>query len=128
MHEGKVLLLRESHRYEDGTNKGKFDVIGGRVTPGERYDSCLKREIHEETHLDVTIGSPFAVNEWRPVVKGEQWQVVGIFFECIAENDIVLLSTDHDEYVWIDPKAHAAYELIPGLEKLFEKYLEFKGL
>ena len=80
IHDGKVLLLKESSAYTDGSNVGKFDVVGGRVQPGQRFDESLIREIKEETGLHVTIGRPFFVNEWRPIVRGEQWQIVGTFF------------------------------------------------
>ncbi len=69
---GKILILRESGKYEDGTNVGRYDIPGGRVQPGESFDQGLIREIKEETGLDVEIGRPFAVVEWRPVVRDEQ--------------------------------------------------------
>lgn len=119
----KVLLLREKPTYVDGTNIGKFDVVGGRVKPGERFDEGLLREIKEETGLDVTINRPFFANEWRPVVRGEQWQIVGTFFACEAATDVVTLSEDHGEYVWIDPKEYATYPIIENLVPAFESYL-----
>ncbi|MCF7831733.1 MAG: NUDIX domain-containing protein [Candidatus Pacebacteria bacterium] len=123
IYDGKVLLLKESTEYTDGTNAGKFDVVGGRVNPGQRFDESLIREIQEETGLNVKIGRPFFVNEWRPVVRGEQWQIVGTFFECFAESDNVVLSKDHKEYIWIDPKEYKKYNLIDNLIPAFESYL-----
>lgn len=76
LYDGKVLLLKESSKYQDGTNAERFDIVGGRVEPGQRFDESLLREIKEETGLDVEIGRPFFVNEWRPIVRGEQWQIV----------------------------------------------------
>jgi 8-oxo-dGTP diphosphatase len=120
---GKILLLRESNQYSEGTNAGFFDVVGGRIAPGERYDQSLLREIKEETGLKVEIGKPFFVSEWRPAVNGEQWQVVGIFFECFAKSEQVLLGDDHNEYKWIDPKNFKEEGLIPNLHGAFETYL-----
>ena len=48
VYDQKVLLLKESAKYEDGMNAGKFDVVGGRVKPGQRFDKSLIREIQEE--------------------------------------------------------------------------------
>lgn len=123
VHNGKVLLLRESTKYTDGSNAGRYDVVGGRIKPGQRFDESLLREIKEETGLDVKIGRPFYVNEWRPVVKGQQWQIVGTFFECFADSDKVTLSEDHDEYAWIGPKDFRKFNLIPNLVPAFESYL-----
>lgn len=123
VHNGKVLLLRESAKYDDGANEGRFDVVGGRVEPGQRFDESLLREIKEETGLDVTIGRPFFVNEWRPVVRGEHWQIVGTFFECHSDSDQTTLSKDHSEFVWIDPKEYKNYQLIENLIPAFESFL-----
>ncbi len=120
---GDILLLRESNKYEDGTNSGKYDIVGGRIEPGERFDDSLMREIKEETGLDVKILKPFYVNEWRPEVRGEKWQVVATFFECVAENENVILSEDHDSYIWINPSEYMNYNIIDNLKEAFEAYL-----
>ena len=123
VYSGNVLLLKESTKYIDGANAGRFDVVGGRVKPGQRFDESLMREIQEETGLSVKIGRPFFVNEWRPVVRWEQWQIVGTFFECVASSDKVVLSDDHSEYVWIDPKEYQKYNIIDNLIPAFASYL-----
>ena len=123
VYNGKVLILREVNTYQDGTNIGRFDVPGGRLQPGQRFDESLLREITEETGLTVKIGKPFFVNEWRPVVRGEQWQIVGIFLECETDSDQVVLSEDHDAFEWIEPKEYRNYNLIPNLLSAFETYL-----
>ena len=119
---GKILILRESGKYEDGTNKGYYDIPGGRVKPGQRFDESLRREIKEETGLNIAIGEPFFVSEWRPEKNGEQWQIVGIFFECQADIDRVILSNDHDKYEWIDPKEYIKFKLIDNLKPAFKSY------
>jgi len=123
---GKILILRESAKYEDGSNVARFDVPGGRLQPGQRFDESLLREITEETGLTVKIGKPFFVNEWRPVVRGERWQIVGTFFECEANSGVVSLSEDHDAYEWIEPREYEQYNLIPNLLPAFEAYLDQK--
>jgi 8-oxo-dGTP pyrophosphatase MutT (NUDIX family) len=35
VNEGKILLLRESKEYIDGTKEGKRDVPGGKIEPEE---------------------------------------------------------------------------------------------
>lgn len=94
------------------------------MKPGQRFDESLLREIKEETGLDVKIGRPFFVNEWRPIVRGEQWQIVGIFFECFATSSEVMLSEDHDVYKWIDPKEYKNFDLVDSLIPAFEDYLD----
>ena len=123
-HKRKILVLRESKKYDEGTNAGKYDVPGGRLKPGERHDDALIREIQEETGLAVYLGKPIAVVEWHPIVNGEQWQVVGIFFTATAGSDGVTLSKDHDDYKWIDPDLYETEDLIENLHSVFAVYLE----
>lgn len=122
-YQGKVLILQESNKYTEGTNVGKFDVVGGRLKIGEHWQESLQREAKEETGLDIEIGQPFFVNEWYPVVGGEQWQIVGIFFRCSAATDKVVLSLDHSDHKWIDPKKHGDYSTIKNLSPAFEAYV-----
>ncbi len=124
-HRGKILILKESSRYADGSNIGKFDVAGGRIKPGENWRDVLLREVKEETGLDVEIGRPFAVDEWRPIVRSEKWQVVAVFFECFSKTGKVILSQDHDKYLWIKPADYKKYPIIKMYDRTFGEYLEF---
>jgi 8-oxo-dGTP diphosphatase len=126
VHDGKVLILRESSKYTDATNVAHYDVVGGRIVPGQHYAEALKREILEETGLTVEIGRPFAVNEWRPTVKGVPWQIIGTFFECSSTSDAVKLSEDHDDYQWIVPTKYKEYSVIENLYPVFKAYLALK--
>ena len=121
---GKILVLRESTGYKDGSNEGKFDVVGGRIKIGENFYDSLIREIKEETNLKVKIGKPFFVHEWRPVVRDERWQVIAVFVECFADSDKVTLSQDHDKYLWITPENYKEYTLIENLYLTFEAYIK----
>lgn len=48
IHDGRVLLLRNG--------RGEWDLPGGRPDPGEDFPAALKREVREETGLDVDVG------------------------------------------------------------------------
>ncbi len=123
IYQGKVLLLRESSKYTDGVHAGSYDLPGGRVTPWEHFDESLLREVREEAGISVEIGRSFFVNESWPVVRGEQWQIIRMFFECFADSDEVVLSGDHSESIWIDPADFRQYPIIPNLIPAFESYL-----
>lgn len=126
IHQGKVLLLQEATTYNDGTQIGKYGEVGGRLLPGEHWKESLLREIKEESGLDVIIGFPFCVSEWRPIVRGEQWQIVATFFECFSESDQITLSEEHQNYAWINPEEYKNYPLMEDLYPVFEQYLTFK--
>ena len=122
--QGRVLILREANTNPVGTNANRYDVTGGRVEPGERFDDALRREIYEETGLTATIGQPFYVGEWRLVVKGEQWQIIATYFQCQAKDNRVRLSRDHDDFQWINPQDYRQYPLINDIKPVFARYLQ----
>lgn len=123
VNEGRVLMVRESSKYDDANNVGKFDVVGGRVEPGQHFAESLQREVKEEVGIEVEIGKPFFVNEWRPEVRGEKWQIVGIFFICKPKTLDIKLSDDHDDYMWVDPTDYKNQPIIDNLRPVFEAYL-----
>lgn len=122
---GKILLIRESGNYKDGTNAGKYDLIGGRLIPGQRFDESLKREVREETGLEITMEKPFHVSEWWPQVNGEQLQIVGIFFKCTSDSDRVVLSEDHDSYLWIEPRQYKEFSMTNGARSALDAYFSY---
>ena len=48
----KYLMLLRNKRLKD-LNKNKYVGVGGHVEKGEPFDDAMKREIKEETNLDV---------------------------------------------------------------------------
>lgn len=101
--DGKVLLLREAATYGDGTNKGRYHMPGGRIEPGENFEAALRREVREETGLEIDIHEPIYIGEWRPVIRGVPHQIVAMFMVCTSRVGEVVLSTEHDEYRWVTP-------------------------
>ncbi|HLC99972.1 MAG TPA: NUDIX hydrolase [Patescibacteria group bacterium] len=120
VHDDKVLIIRESPKYDEGANTRRYDFPGGRVEPGETFHTALTRETKEECGLDVEIGRPIFVGEWSPMVKGARLQIIGIFMECRPKNLDVVLSQDHDEYKWISPNDRDRYDLIPPIKEVLE--------
>jgi predicted house-cleaning noncanonical NTP pyrophosphatase (MazG superfamily)/8-oxo-dGTP pyrophosphatase MutT (NUDIX family) len=122
--DGEILVVRESAEYEEGTNAGKWQIPGGRLDPGEKYEEALKREVREETGLEVELGDPITLGEWRPEIKEDKFQIVAVFFRCETEDREVELSHEHTAYRWICPENHTEYDFIGNLPEKFQKYME----
>jgi len=110
--EGEVLILREAHTYEEGTNIGRYGLPGGRIEPSEKFFDALKREIMEETGLEVKPLRPIYVGEWFPTIKGVSNHIVAIFYACQALTTDVKLSEEHDDHRWIVPESYASYDMM----------------
>lgn len=123
VYQGKILIVREASTYATGTQIGKYDVVGGRLQPGEHFDDGLKREALEEVGLTIEVGKPFFVNESWPMIKGEQHQIVRVFFRCEAKTTTVKLSQDHDDFQWIEPHYYFQYPVIDNLIPAFQTFI-----
>ena len=122
--DGKILILREAATYGEGTQRGRYHMPGGRVEIGEHFEDALRREVREETGLEITIDTPLYVGEWRPVIKGQPNQIIGIFFVCQPTTADITLSTEHDSYEWIGPASQADFDIMDPEDLVIEQYLQ----
>lgn len=110
--DGKLLIVREAPAtYDESTTGGSYTFPGGRIEPEEGYLDGLKREIREETGLEVGVGEPVFVEEWFPSIKGEPHHIVAIYFHCRPLGNKVRLSHEHDDYKWVDGQGLGAVKL-----------------
>jgi NAD+ diphosphatase len=99
-YEDKIVLVRRSR--EPG--KGKLDLPGGFLDPGETAEEGVKREISEELHIDIGtaeyLGSCPNVYEYKGVV----YNTCDLFFYSrIDKLPTSFDKTEVQEVVLIDP-------------------------
>ena len=119
----KFLIIREAGDYAGGTNHGKYDFPGGKIKPGENIREAILRETREEVGLDVKIGKPFFVTEWGHVIKGEQIQIIGIFYLCEPLKSEIVLGADFDDYKWVSLDEYSKLPLINATKEAFKALL-----
>lgn len=105
LHNEKVLLIRESTEYTDGTETGKWDVPGGRIQPEEKLHEGLRREVLEEVGLSISPKRLLDAHEGFPSIRGTVCHVVRMYYFCETDSDTVILSQDHDAYDWVSLEA-----------------------
>jgi 8-oxo-dGTP diphosphatase len=122
--QGRILILREASTdtYEESTNSRRYHMPGGRLNPGEAFLDGLRREVAEETGLEVEVGKPLYVGEWHPLIKGVPHQIVAVFFVCKSLTNDVRLSEEHDAYEWILPEEVTKYDMAPPEDIVIETY------
>lgn len=121
---GQILVVREGTGDDENTNVGKWDVPGGRMEPGESPIDALRREVKEEVGIEVAGTRPFHVRDWRPVIKGEPSQIVGIYHVASVGDVEPRLSKEHDEFKWLSPTEANPDELIGGLFETIQVWLK----
>ena len=115
---GQILLLQRSLKSE--FDPGLWELPGGKIDYGENLVEALKREVKEEVGLVIRVGRPFKT--WH-FYKDPFW-VTGITFLCDYISGSVSLSSEHADYVWIDPDEYKNYPLSTSMEEQIKSYLE----
>ena len=101
--DGKILLLRESSSYDEGSKEDSWDLPGGRLNPGEKVTDTLAREVQEESGLAISSSQIIEVFDHFAKIRVEDCHIVAIYFLARVQSEEVTLSADHDQYEWIDP-------------------------
>lgn len=118
--EGKVLMLRRS----DGIRIGGWDFTGGMVELGEDPEVAAKREVKEESGLevkDLTILGTFS--KVRSLEDGRVKHTVIIGYSALAISTDVRLSEEHDLYEWVDIEEAKTIDLPPEHRKLLSDFI-----
>ena len=110
--EGKLFLM-QSHKW-----KGKYVLPGGHIELGEPMLDALKREVKEETNLDIHDIEFVCFQEF--VYDDRFWEHRHfIFFDYVCKTDStnVRLNSEAQRYVWVTLDEAAALPVddrLPG--------------
>ncbi len=103
--EGKFLALKAAYK------KFLWDLPGGGVEIPEEHEPGLRREIREETGLEVENIQPIQVHSGHN--KEEGFYIILICYSCNALSGDVQLSQEHTEYRWVTKEEFLELEAIP---------------
>ena len=94
------LLLTKSHKW-----RGKYVIPGGHIELGESVVKTARREIREETNLEIhdiefLIWQEFICDEefWKPR------HFIFLNFTARIDQGEVILNDEAEEFIWIDPQ------------------------
>ena len=93
--EGEILVMKDDFG---------LDFPGGKIQEGEvDFEKSLKREVKEETGLEINIGEPFTA--WyrvgtRGIHEGKTIFLVG--YKCAFKGGEVIISDEHFGFEWVN--------------------------
>ncbi|MCH7730219.1 NUDIX domain-containing protein [Patescibacteria group bacterium] len=90
----KILVLQRSDKTKGG---GKWSLPGGAMEHNETPLDSIRREIMEETKLEVTDIKMFSLKSYS--YKGDSVLIIG--YVCGAESDEIILNWEHANYKWL---------------------------
>jgi len=124
---GKLLVLRDPRCVVN--DQTGIDLPGGKYRWGKDLETELKREVKEETGLEIEIGRPFHVWTYYGLKarKGSVSHSVVVGYLCKYNSGKVKLSNEHDKYEWVDKKSYANWKDKTQDFKALEEYFKQKG-
>lgn len=108
---GRYLVLRRSEK--NITNKGRWQFPEGKVRIGEDLLKALKREVGEETNLEVTDAKLIGIHSNILHEAHGAFRLFRSVFRCRVIGKIKL-SEEHSEYAWISKRDLEKVNFIEG--------------
>ena len=104
--DGEILLCK-SHKWDN-----KYVIPGGHIELGEKMEEALKREILEETGLNIYDIKLVSLKESIYSDKfHEKKHFIFIDYICKTDSTNVFLNDEAEEYEWVDIGQIECYDL-----------------
>lgn len=114
----KILLVKRAKHLSNG---GKWAIVGGFVDRDETCEDAIKREVKEETNLDVTHLKLIRVND-NPNRINEDRQNIAFVYDIRAKGELKGDDSEVEESKWFD------FDKIPDeTDFAFDHYDEVKN-
>lgn len=113
------LFLMKSHKWKD-----KYTIPGGHIEVGEKMSDALKREVKEETGMDIRDIEFICFQEF--ILDEEFWKkrhFIFFDFACKTDSTDVKLNSEGQEFIWTDAHDSMKLSMDPYTKKAIEEYL-----
>lgn len=112
----RVLLIKRGRP----PSSGYWHAPGGKLEPGEGMVEACRREVREETSLNITVGPVMAVVERR--LEGFHYIIIDFLARLDAGGDCELrASDDATEAAWVAESDLSNYLIADGLLPIIER-------
>ena len=123
--DGRVLLIQRGK--EPG--RGQWSLPGGTVEAGESLEQALKREMREETRLDVRVGPLVAAFDRIEREEGRLlYHYVILDYLCARVAGEARAGSDAAALAWAAPHELAGYRLTPKALEVVTEGLRLAAL
>ena len=121
MRDGKALIVKRAHE----PRKGEWSLPGGLLELGESLQDAVRREIKEETMLDVAVGP--ILETFDRVHRDERGRIryhfVIVDFVCWPESGEAMPGSDADAVAWVSFQEIDDYRVNAHAKAVIEKGL-----
>ncbi len=116
----KNIFLAKSYKW-----KNKWIVPGGHLEFGETLEQCAKREVKEETNLDVDCVELIDVQE---SIFSEEFHdkrhMIFLDYSAKATSKDVILNDELQEFMWVRPLEALKLDLNVSTKRFIQKFMQ----
>ena len=119
--DGRVVLVKRAHE----PLRGEWNLPGGGVEVGETLEDACRREVREETGLEVRVGPVIEVFDriMRDADGRVQYHFVLVDFVCVRTGGTLQCGSDASDILLADPSDLVPYRLTDKALQVIEKGL-----
>ncbi len=117
--QSRILLLKcKKH-------KNRYVIPGGHVEIGEKMHDAVRREVKEETGLNIYDVEILAIQDSIfNKFYHKRKHFIYIDFSCKTDSGDVKINEESEEFIWITPQESLSLPLDPYTERLIQEYLK----
>ena len=121
VNEGRALIIKRANE----PYKGQWSIPGGRVELGEALADAVRREMREETGLDVAVGPLIEVFERiQHDVGGVRYHFVIVDYLCSCTGGELRAGDDAEDAVWVTSEQLEHYDIRASAVAVIRKGLD----
>ncbi len=116
----KILLFKRSPHKKFGANK--WALCAGGVEEGESFEASAKRELYEETGMQLGLESFLDEKVFYHadgIESGPEWHV---FLYHFSEPPVITLNNEHTEYKLVTKEESFLLDLMDGEKEVIESF------
>ncbi|MDE3198888.1 MAG: NUDIX hydrolase [Acidobacteriota bacterium] len=120
---GRILLVERGQE----PLKGYWSLPGGAVETGERLEEALRREVREETGLEVEIVTPIGIFEriMHDVEGRVEYHYILMDYLCRPAGGEVCAADDASRCEWFGPEQIAGLRITEGTPAYIDKAFQW---
>jgi 8-oxo-dGTP diphosphatase len=117
---GELLVLKR--RDDDELDPGRWDFPGGGVERGEELRDTAKREVREETDLDIKPEDQYFATYYFPDGKEESAEAVIYSFRATIVTGVFRLNGESADYGWVSMDNWRKFSYTANCKAVLENY------
>ena len=116
-----LMLQKNMHKYYECS----WGVPAGKLIVNESLDDGLRREVYEETSIELT-GPIWFIDRFLVDHGHIKFAYSAFYCQINGERPNVVISEEHLAFQWVKSSRFLAKNLIPDEEKVFMRLMKFR--